>query len=55
MGKKELAALFSSNPDRYYRVSLFDRMGFARRKCGRCEKFFWTLDAGRQFCPDHEN
>ena len=30
-------------------------MGFARRKCGSCEKFFWTLDGGRQFCPDHEN
>ena len=55
LGKKELAALFSSDPDRYYKVSLFDRMGFARRKCGQCEKFFWTLDGGRQFCPDHEN
>jgi len=55
LGKKELAALFSSNPDRYYKVSLFDKMGFARRKCGRCEKFFWTLDHKRQFCPDHEN
>ncbi|HKX82517.1 MAG TPA: alanine--tRNA ligase [Nitrososphaera sp.] len=54
MGKKELAALFSSNPDKYYRVELFDRMGFARRKCGRCEKFFWTLDQGREYCPDHE-
>ena len=29
-------------------------MGFARRKCGKCEKFFWTLDQGRKFCPDHE-
>jgi alanyl-tRNA synthetase len=55
LGKKELAALFSSNPDRYYKVQLFDRMGFSRRKCGRCEKFFWTLDGSRQFCPDHEN
>jgi alanyl-tRNA synthetase len=55
LGKKELAALFSSNPDRYYKVSLFDKMGFSRRKCGGCEKFFWTLDGGRQFCPDHEN
>jgi len=55
LGKKELATLFSSNPDRYYKVSLFDKMGFARRKCGKCEKFFWTLDGGRKFCPDHEN
>jgi alanyl-tRNA synthetase len=55
LGKKELAALFSSNPDRYYKVSLFDKMGFSRKKCGKCEKFFWTLDGERQFCPDHEN
>ncbi|HEX2472940.1 MAG TPA: alanine--tRNA ligase-related protein, partial [Nitrososphaera sp.] len=55
MGKKELAALFSSNPDRYYKVSLFDKMGFTRRKCAKCEKFFWTLDIARDFCPDHEN
>jgi alanyl-tRNA synthetase len=55
LGKKELAALFSSNPDRYYKVSLFDKMGFTRKKCTRCEKFFWTLDIARDFCPDHEN
>lgn len=54
MGKKELAALFSSNPDKYYRVELFDKMGFSRRKCGKCEKFFWTLDGSRELCPDHE-
>ena len=55
MGKKELAALFSSNPDRYYKVSLFDNMGFMRIKCSMCEKFFWTLDSAKNFCPDHEN
>jgi alanyl-tRNA synthetase len=55
LGKKELAALFSSNPDKYYKVALFDRMGFSRRKCGKCDKFFWTLDSDRQFCPDHES
>jgi alanyl-tRNA synthetase len=55
LGKKELAALFSSNPDRYYKVSLFDKEGFIRKKCSMCEKFFWTLDTSRYFCPDHEN
>ena len=55
MGKKELAALFSSDPDRYYKVSLFDRMGFMRKKCGRCGKFFWTLDITKEYCPDHGN
>lgn len=55
MGKKELSALFSSNPDRYYKVQLFARMGFSRHKCCLCEKFFWTLDQSRECCPDHEN
>jgi alanyl-tRNA synthetase len=55
LGKKELAALFSANPDRYYKVSLFDNEGFIRKKCTMCEKFFWTLDDARYFCPDHEN
>jgi alanyl-tRNA synthetase len=55
LGKKELAALFSSNPDRYYKVSLFDKLGFTRKKCSKCGKFFWTLDLLRQICPDHEN
>ena len=50
-----MAALFSSNPDRYYKVSLFDKEGFVRKKCGKCAKFFWTLDTARNFCPDHEN
>ncbi len=54
MGKKELAALFSSDPDRYYRVALFDRMGFERKQCARCGKFFWSI-IPREFCPDHEN
>jgi alanyl-tRNA synthetase len=54
LGKKELAAMFSSNPDRYYRVQLFDRMGFSRQKCGMCGKHFWSL-VQRQFCPDHED
>jgi alanyl-tRNA synthetase len=55
LGKKELASLFSSNPERYYKVSLFDKMGFTRKKCAKCGKFFWTLDIARELCPDHEN
>jgi alanyl-tRNA synthetase len=53
LGKKELAALFSSNPDKYYKVALFDEVGFQRRKCINCGKFFWSL-ADRAYCPDHE-
>lgn len=54
MGKKELAEMFSQNPDRYYKVALFDRLGFKRQKCGKCGKYFWAL-VERQACPDHED
>ena len=54
MSKKELANLFSSNPNRYYRVSLFDREGFSRQKCNICSKFFWSV-VQKELCPDHEN
>ena len=53
MGKKELAALFSSDPDRYYRVPLFDRIGFSRQGCSKCGKFFWSK-VYKESCPDHE-
>jgi alanyl-tRNA synthetase len=53
LGKKELAALFSSDPDRYYRVPLFDRIGFSRQGCSKCGKFFWSK-VYKESCPDHE-
>ena len=53
MGKKELTAIFSSDPDRYYKVSLFDRLGFRRQRCNTCGKFFWSLNE-KQICPDHQ-
>ncbi|MGI0050460.1 MAG: alanine--tRNA ligase [Nitrososphaeraceae archaeon] len=53
MGKNEVSTLFSSDPDKYYRVSLFDRLGFKRSKCISCGKFFWSL-VDKNTCPDHE-
>ena len=54
MGKAELAAIFSADPDRFYKVSLFDRMGFKRQKCSQCSKFFWAIPE-KESCPDHEH
>lgn len=53
MGKKELATLFGSDHERYYKVNLFEEKGFKRQKCSKCTKFFWSL-IEREFCPDHE-
>jgi alanyl-tRNA synthetase len=54
LGKKELTSLFSSDPDRYYKVPLFDKVGFSRQVCSRCGKFFWSI-VNRESCPDHES
>jgi alanyl-tRNA synthetase len=53
MEKNEILKEFSSDPDRYYRVKIFEEQGFVRKSCLKCKRFFWTLDAKRDFCPDH--
>ncbi|MGQ9787913.1 MAG: alanine--tRNA ligase [Candidatus Hadarchaeaceae archaeon] len=35
-----------------YRVKLFKREGFERKKCPRCGRLFWTLDSERETCGD---
>lgn len=52
--KQDLINLFSTDPDRYYRVSLFNQKGFRRQSCPICHKFFWSI-IDRNSCPDHEN
>ena len=52
MDKKEILKEFSSDPDRYYKVKLFEEQGFIRKSCLKCKRFFWTLDSGRNLCPD---
>ena len=52
MDKKEILKEFSSDPDRYYKVKLFEEQGFTRKSCTKCGRFFWTLDSGRELCPD---
>ena len=52
MDKKEILKEFSSDPDRYYKVKLFEEQGFVRKSCSKCGRFFWTLNADRNLCPD---
>jgi alanyl-tRNA synthetase len=51
LDKKEILREFSSDPDRYYKVKLFEEQGFVRKSCTKCKRFFWTLDSGRNTCP----
>ena len=52
MDKNQILKEFSSNPDKYYNVKLFQEQGFVRKSCTKCKRFFWTLDASRTLCPD---
>jgi len=52
LDKKDILKEFSSDPDRYYNVKLFQEQGFVRKACSKCGRFFWTLNAGRELCPD---
>ena len=53
MDKGQILAKFSSDPNRYYKVSLFEKEGFKRKSCSKCGRYFWVLDDGQNLCPDH--
>ena len=55
MNKKEILEKFSADPQRYYNVNLFEDQGFERKSCKTCSRYFWTLDANRDKCPDHSD
>ncbi len=53
MDKSQILAKFSSEPDRYYKVALFENEGFKRKSCSKCGRYFWVLNDKQNFCPDH--
>lgn len=53
MNKDQILSKFSTDPDRYYKVELFENEGFRRKSCIKCQRFFWTLDDAIIQCPDH--
>ena len=50
--KEVLQERFSGEYEKYYRVELFERKGFVRKKCPNCGKHFWTLRPERKICDD---
>jgi len=55
MDKKEILSKFSTDPERYYKVKLFDDEMFERKSCATCKRFYWTIDENRTNCPDHSD
>ncbi len=50
--KEVLQERFSSEFEKFYRVELFERKGFVRKRCTNCGKHFWTLTPERKICDD---
>ena len=42
MNKKEILDKFSQEPDKYFKVKLFEEQGFERKSCPKCDMHFWT-------------
>ena len=55
MDKAEILKKFSADADRYYKVKLFEDKGFERKSCGKCGRFYWTVDSERSNCPEHSD
>jgi len=50
--KEKLKRDFGRNPDKYYKVKIFDELGFVRRKCPKCGSYYWTLEKDSKHCPN---
>ncbi|MBI4176423.1 MAG: alanine--tRNA ligase [Candidatus Aenigmarchaeota archaeon] len=50
--KDSLKKEFQRKPKEYWEVEIFREKGFERKRCGKCGKFFWTLDSERAVCAD---
>jgi alanyl-tRNA synthetase len=51
VSKLELIKEFQKKPERYWKVKLFDELGFKRRRCIKCGKYFWSL-TDQKICVD---
>lgn len=49
--KEKIMREFQKEPEKYWKVELFEREGFVRKVCPICKKGFWTLEE-REHCPD---
>jgi alanyl-tRNA synthetase len=51
MSKQDLIREFQKHYEKFWKVKLFDELGFKRRQCRNCGKFFWTLTE-QEICND---
>lgn len=51
--KGEILREFRKNPEKYWKIELFEREGFKRKICKICGKGFWCLEED-EVCPEHK-
>ncbi len=49
--KEDLIKELQKDSEKYWKVELFDELGFKRKRCKNCGKFFWTLTE-QEVCND---
>ena len=43
---------FEANPDKYYPVTTFKKLGYSRSRCEKCKKYFWRHSDSQKTCGD---
>ena len=51
--KNEILNEFKKNPEKFWKVKIFDQEGFKRRVCKICGKGFWSIKE-LEICPEHK-
>lgn len=50
--KDDILKNFQKEPEKYWKVEIFQQEGFERKVCPSCGKGYWTLQPDRTHCPD---
>jgi alanyl-tRNA synthetase len=56
LSTKEIKALarpeFQANPEKFYPVETFKKLGYHRNQCDKCKNFYWRYDETQTTCGD---
>jgi alanyl-tRNA synthetase len=53
VSKTEILKILQKEPEKYWKIDLFEREGFKRKICPVCNKGFWSIEE-REHCPNPE-
>ncbi len=50
--KLKYKLIFPKNPEKFYPVKTLEELGYHRKACSSCRRFFWTSDTSRNVCGE---